>query len=116
MSYIVLRQSAVDKLMSDPKIGRWLQDKPARKVPFLGYYRRSYSTSHDGTVTEHGDGFMLTTIDPQDADETRDIVIKSVGVANDFDILVGGEETIMSGSFGIGWSKWKFTYEPRTSS
>ncbi len=70
-------------------------------MPFLGYYRRSYSTSRDGVVTEYGDG--LTTIDPQSPDETKDIVIRSISVAD-------GEE-IMSHSFSIEWTK-KFTYEP----
>ena len=114
MSSIILSKSAADKLVSDPKIQLWQEDRSVRKRPFLGYYRRSYSTSHEGAVTEHGDGFMLTTIDPLDADDTRGIVIKPVAVVNDLDILVGGEDSIMSGSFTIGFSK-KFTYEPRTS-
>lgn len=108
MSSIILKQSAIDKLKSDPKVQQRRQHKSGRQVPFLGYYRRSYSTSRDGTVTEHGDGFMLTTINPQDRDETRDIVIKPVAVGSDFDILVGGEEEVMSGSFAIGWIR-KFT-------
>ncbi|WP_158810109.1 hypothetical protein [Beijerinckia sp. L45] len=105
MPSIVLTPSAVDKL---------LNDKTARKVPFLGYYRRSYSTARDGTITEYGDGFALTTIDPDDGVETRDIVIKAVPVGNVFDILVGGGAETMAQSFTIGWSK-KFTYEPLAS-
>ncbi len=116
MFSIILKQSTVDHLMNDPKIRQWQKDRTVKKVPFLGYYRRSYSTSRDGVVTEYGDGFMLTTIDPQDADETRDIVIKPVAVADNFDILVGGEESIMSNSFTIGRSKGKYTYEPQASS
>ena len=83
-------------------------------MPFLGYYRRSYSTARDGTIKEYDDGFMLTTIDPDDREETRNIVIKSVAVTSDFDILVGGDEATMSRSFAIGWSK-KFTCEPQAS-
>lgn len=111
MSRITLSKSAVDKLMSDPKIRQWRQHKSSCKVPFLGYYRRSYSTSHDGTVTEHGDGFMLKIIDPHDRDETRDIVIKPVALRSDFDILVGGDAATMSESFSIGCSRGKFTIE-----
>lgn len=115
MPRITLKQSAIDHLMSDPKIQQWRQRKAGPKVPFLGYYRRSYATARDGTVTEYGDGFALTTIDPNDAEETRGIVIKPVAVENGFDILVGGGVETMSRSFAIGWSK-KFTYEPLASS
>jgi hypothetical protein len=111
MPSIVLTPFAVDKLLNDPKIKQWLEDKTARRVPFLGYYRRSYSTARDGTITEYGDGFALTTIDPDDGMETRDIVIKAVPVGNIFDILVGGDAETMAQSFTIGWSK-TFTYEP----
>jgi hypothetical protein len=114
MPSIVLTPSAVDKLLNDPKIKQWLNDKTARKVPFLGYYRRSYSTARDGTITEYGDGFALTTIDLDDDLQTRDIVIKSVPVGSVFDILVGGSAETMAQSFTIGWSN-KFTYEPLAS-
>lgn len=116
MPRIALNKSAIDKLIEDPKLRQWQDGEPGRRVPFLGYFRRSYTTLHDGTVTEHGDGFTLTTIDPADAKETKGIVLKSVAVADGLHILVGGDESIMSGSFIIGWSKWKFTYEPKASS
>jgi heptaprenylglyceryl phosphate synthase len=63
-------------------------------------------------MTELGDGFMLTTIDPNDPEETRDIVIQSAAATHDFDILVGGEDEIMSRRLPIGWSN-KFTFEPQ---
>lgn len=111
MSGITLNKSAVDQLHDDPKLRQWRNGESGHRVPVLRYFRRSYATSHDGTVTEHGDGFSLTTIDSTDAQETKGIVLKSVAVADGFQIFVGGDESIMSGSFIIGWSKWKFTYE-----
>ena len=116
MPHITLSQSAVDKLMADPKLRRWREGEPDRRVPILGYFRRSYTTLHDGTVVDHGNGFMLATIDPEDAEETKGIVLESVAVAGGLDILVGASPSVMSGSFTIGWSDWKFTYEPTTGS
>ena len=84
---------------------------PAIESLFLGYFHRSYSTYNDGSVVEHGTGFALSTIDPHDPRETRGIVIKPVTLTSDADILVGGGEAIMSTSFSIGWSKWRFTYQ-----
>lgn len=103
------------------QVGRRPQATPVRngessgRVPFLGYFRRSCTTLRNGTITGHGDGFMLTTIDPADADETKGIVLKP-SQSDGLDILIGGEESIMSGSFTIGRSKWKFTYEPEAVS
>src|SRR3978361_20918 len=102
MPSIILSPLAVDTLLNDPKIKQWLKDKTVQKVPFLGYYRLSYSTARDGTITEYGDGFALTTIDRDDDVETRDIVIKSVPVGNVFHLLVGGAEETMARSFTIG--------------
>ena len=113
MHQITLKQSAIDQLINDPDIQQWQKSKLASIVPFLGYYRRSYSTSRDGVVTEHGDGFMLTAIDPRNADETGAIVIRPVVLADNLDILVGGDELTISRNFSIDWSK-KFTYEPAT--
>ena len=110
MSDIILKQAAIEELMGRPAIQQWLRDKQAAKVPLLRYYRRSYSTLHDGSVLEHGDGFTLTSIDPNSPTETKDIVVRSVLVTNDFNILVGGKPSMMSRDFSIGWSK-KFTYE-----
>ena len=112
MACINLQKPAVEKIMEDHDVSRWLIDRDGDKVPLLGYFHRSHSEYHDGTIVEYGDGFMLTSINPQDAEETRDIVIKSVALAPGADILVGGDAETMSRNFGIGWSKWKFTYEP----
>ena len=112
MSRIALSKSAADKLIEDPNLRQRRNSMSDPRVSLLRYFHRSYSTLHDGTVTEHGDGFTLTTIDPADAKETKSIVLKSVAVTDDINILVGGDESIMSGRFTISWSKWKFTYEP----
>ena len=96
--------------MQDEDVRRWLKDRAGDRVPFLGYFQRCYSTYHDGSVAEHGDGFALSTIDPHDPKETNGIVIKPVKLTSDADILVGGGEAIMSTSFSIGWLKWRFTY------
>ena len=65
-------------------------------------------------MTEYGDGFALTTIDPNDPDGTRDIVIQSIAVWSGFDILVVVEVAIISGRFAIEWIE-KFTYESEAS-
>jgi hypothetical protein len=112
MPEVFLRQSAIAKLMNDPKVQQHIQNELGSKVPFLGYYRRSYATARDGTATEYGDGFMLTTINPTDPEEIKNIVIKSASVGEAFNILVGGDAATMSRTFFIGWSK-KYTYEPQ---
>ena len=116
MSSVVLSKSAVNKLMNDPALYQWRGGAHNRRVPFLGYFRRSYTTLHDGTVIDHGDGFMLTTIDPDDVDETEGIVLRSVPVSAGLHILVGGNNAIMSDNFTIGWSDCTFTREPLIAS
>ncbi len=112
MPHITLQNSAVDKIMENDEVKRWLKDQSGRRVPYLGYFRRSYSQCHDGSMVEHGDGFALSTIDPHDPKETKGIVIEPVELTSDADILVGGHEATMSKSFSIGWSQWRFTYQP----
>ena len=111
MPRVTLARSAVDKLMKDPTLDEWHAGVVGQRVPILGYYQRSYSTSlRDGTVTEHGDGFALGTIDPQDALETRGLVIRSAAVTGQLTILVGGDASVMADSFAIGWSGAKYTF------
>ena len=56
----------------------------------------------DGTVTEHGDGFSLPTIDPTDDMDMRDIVLTSVPVVDGLDMLVGSDAAMMADSILIG--------------
>ena len=112
MSNITLQASAIDKIMEDDHVRRWLKDRTGDRVPYLGYFRRFTSTYNDGSVVEHGVGFGLSTINPNDPKETKGIVVKPVTLTPDADILVGGGEEIMSARFSIGWSKWRFTYQP----
>lgn len=73
-------------------------------------------TLHDGTVIEHGDGFMLTSVDLRDPNETKGIILQPTAVADGLEILVGGDASVMSESFTIGWTGGKFTFEPEVSS
>ena len=109
---VTLQASAIDQIMGDDDVRRWLKDRAGDRVPYLGYFRRCTSTYNDGSVVEHGVGFGLSTINPHDPKETSGIVIKPVTLTPQADILVGGGEEIMSISFSIGWSKWRFTYQP----
>ena len=111
MPDVILQKSAVDQIMEFDEVKQWLKDRAGNRVPVLRYFHRCHSTYNDGSVVEHGDGFTLSTIDPHDPKETRGIVIKSVKLTPDADILVGGDEEIMSHSLSIGWSKWRFTYQ-----
>src|SRR5665213_1311690 len=110
MSHITIKKSAAGKLSSDPEFRRWCEGK-SDKAPVLSYYRRSYSTLHDGTVIEHGDGFMLSFVDPKEVRETGDVTYETVALADGVDILVGGTRSILSEDFTIGWSNAKFTLE-----
>ena len=85
------------------------QGRPPSAV--LAVLQRSYSTARDATITEYGGAFTLTTIDPDDPQETKGIVIKWVAVASDCNILVGSGEETMARRFAIGWAN-KFTFEP----
>ena len=115
MPRIVLSKSAIAKLMMDPNLKSWRDGRAISRVPLLGYYSRSYMTLHDGTIIEHGDGFMLTSIDPFDARETRGTVLQPTAVADGLSILVGGDKSVMSNGFTIGWTDGKFTFDPETS-
>jgi hypothetical protein len=115
MSQVIISKSAIEKITNDPKFRQLREDKTDLKVPFLYYYRRSYSTLHDGTIVEHGDGFMLSFINRNELKETVDIVFKTVTLGEGLDILVGGPRLILSESFTIGWSNQKFIFEPQGS-
>ena len=117
MPDITFSQAAIDNLLNDPKLRQWREAEVGRRQPCLSYFHRYYSIAPDGTVTEHGDGFSLTTIDPEDPREMGGHTIKRVAIAEGFDILVTVYESIMSGDFTIGLTARRgLTYEPRSFS
>lgn len=109
MNQITISKLAIDRILNDPKF-RQLRENNAREVPLLYYFQRSYSTLHDGTVIEHGDGFMLSFVNPAEIAETGDIAYKTVA-SEGVSIFIGGPKPLLSGSFTIGWSNAKFTLE-----
>ena len=93
----------------------WRHRELGRKVPVLRHFRRADTKRHDGTVVEHGGGFMLEFDEPEDAGETAAVACGSVAVADILDILVIAERSLLSGRFVIGWRDWTFTDEPLAS-
>ena len=113
MSEITISAAAIRHLLNDPKLCQWREAGTGPRQPCLSYYHRCYSTAPDGTVTEHGDGFVLSTIDLEDPRETKGRVIRRVAVADGFDILVALYESLMPGDFTIGLTARRaFTNEP----
>ena len=91
------------------------ENKPARAVPLLHYYQRSFSTLNDGKITEHGAGFMLTFVNPDEIKQTEDITYESIDIADGVKVVIGGTREIFSNAFNIGWSNAKFTLERQAS-
>ena len=67
---------------------------------------------NDGTVIQYGDGFMLTYARSGDIWEAEDIAYEAVAIADGFEIIVGGPQSLMSSNFTIGCANGKFTFEP----
>jgi hypothetical protein len=111
MSQITISKLAIEKIMGDPKFQEFREDEPARLVPLLYYYQRSFSTLNDGKIIEHGDGFMLSFVNPDAIRETDEITYEAVGIVGGVNIVVGGTRAVLSNPFNIGWSNAKFTIE-----
>lgn len=116
MPQITISKLAVEKIVNDPKFRQSREDNADHEAPLLYYYQRSYSTLKDGTVIEHGDGFMLSFVNQEEIVETKDIAYKSVVIAGGVNIFVGGPRSLLSRSFNVGLSNAKFTLEPQSPS
>jgi hypothetical protein len=116
MAQVTLSALAIKKVLNDPKYLQLVQDDPQHAIPLLAYYRRSYLTSKEGTVTEYGDGFTLSFVSEADIKESSGIEFQSVTIARGVDVIVGASDAMFSTPFSIDWSKSKFTFEPATSS
>lgn len=114
MFRISLTAAALDELARDPVIRGWQKGKTDGKVPILRYFRRCYSTLRDGTIVEHGDGFSLSLVKPDDARPTDETVYEDVALPQGGNILVGVDRSVLNGDFSIGWLKSKFTFEPES--
>lgn len=112
MSGISISKLAVEKITKDPKFRQLRESKPEGGVPLLYYYRRCLSTLNDGTITEHGDGFSLSFVDPEELPKSRGIAYESVPIGDEGHVIVGGPVELISGGFKIDWSKNKFALEP----
>ncbi len=115
MSQITISQSAIDKIINNPKFRQSKQETTDSKLPLLYYYQRSYLTQHDGTIVEYGDGFMLTFVDKDELKETTDIIYKVLDIGGGNSVVVGGPQPILSKSFSIEWANSKFTLKPDVS-
>ncbi len=116
MPQITISKSAIEKISNDQKFRQSREDNASREVPLLYYYRRSYSTSKDGTVIEHGDGFTLSFVNQEEIAETKDIAYEAVAVAGGVNIFVGGPRSLLSRSLNVGLSNAKFTLESQSPS
>lgn len=112
MVRVTLSPLAIKKILNDPKYLQLVQDNPEHAVPLLAYYRRSYSTSKEGQVTEYGDGFTLSFVGETDINDSRGIKFQTVTIAPGVDVIVGASDTVFSAPFEIGCTKTKFTFEP----
>ena len=112
MAKVALTGAAMHHLAADPKLLEWAREKAHLDVPILGYYQRSYLTSHNGDITEFGDGFMLT-FDRADIDWAgQGLETATVSTANEVELLVVGPRSIFSTDFVIDWNKKKYTFSP----
>lgn len=112
MGRITISKSAVGKLIGDLKIRHDGSDEPGCVTPLLYYYHRSFSTLNDGTVIQHGDGFMLAYVNSEKIRKAEDITYEAVAIVDGFEIIVGGPRSLMSSNFTIGCANGKFTFEP----
>jgi hypothetical protein len=44
--------------------------------------------------------------------ETKDIAYEAVAIADGFEIIISGPRPLISGTFTVGWTNGKFTFEP----
>ena len=116
MPSITLDKTAIAKLMDNPTLAPWREKTPDCKLPYFYYFQRSYTTSEKVTNVEHGDGFLLSSVERTSVILSKGIVLRSVLIANGLDLLVAAPEALMCDSFTIGWSDWKFTYQPQVTS
>jgi hypothetical protein len=112
MSQIVISKSAIEKIIADPKFSQSRRAEADQSVPLLHYYQRSYLTRDDGIIVEYGDGFGLTFVKSDDLKETADITYKSLDIGDGNCLVIGGPQSVLSGSFSIEWKNSKFTLEP----
>jgi hypothetical protein len=112
MPVITISPSAVEKIAKESAFRRLRQIGSEDAVPLLRYYQRSYSTSNDGSIIEHGDGFGLHFVDPTDLDASGGIVYQTIAIGDGTNVVVGVPAERLSGGFSIDWSKNKFFLEP----
>ena len=112
MPRVTISKAALDKLNADPLLGHWKRDARRLRMPLLHYYRRLTSTARDGTVTEHGDGFILTFVDPDAETQPHVAGYETVALGDGHAILVEIQTCFAPGAFTIGLCKGRFTYEP----
>jgi hypothetical protein len=112
---ITISQSAIAKIAKELKFRQEYEIGSRSGVPLLYYYQRSYSTLHDGTIIEHGDGFGLHFVDPADLMEQREIAYESIPIGDSANVIIGGPTELLSGGFEIDWSGKKFSLKPPAS-
>ena len=111
MAQITLTEAAIRHLLADPKLRVWSGGGHNTEVPILGYYRRSYLKSRDGSIIEYGDGFMLTFDHPREDWDGQGLADEKISVGSKIEILVLGPKPIFTRNFTINCNGKKYTFE-----
>lgn len=111
MPQIKICQSAIEKIMNDPKYSDLSNCPSSRAIPVLLYYSRSYSAISYRDAIEYGDGFVLSFMSWDEIGKARISEHQTVSIYDGVDIVVCGTKESFSSSFCISWSNNKFTLE-----
>ena len=106
---IALDDRAVESLMTEPALRDWHDGHCGARMPMLRHHHRHTTARADGAVIQRFNFFLLTTIDPHDADEMDGLVVTYAALPNGRTILVGGDATVMSNTRAVAWSNEMFT-------
>jgi hypothetical protein len=104
MSNISISKAASAKIVAERDNRLSVLGRPV--IPRLHYYRRSYSTLNDGRAVEHGPGFMLSFVEPENAADDQYL---SIDIGDDCTVSAGPSLLFLSGEHCIDWSDRKFT-------
>ena len=99
MPDVFVTPAAAEKILRDKEI--FVNLRGPNVVPRLDYYVRSYSTFKDGQIVEHGDGLVLSFVDPSGEMHHQDYVRIEIegGVA----VLLGPADHFRKGLHSIDW-------------
>ena len=90
-------RAAAEKILSDRDRQSRLLETPLS--PRLLYFQRSYSEWRDGSVTEHGSGFVLSFVKAEEANDPGYLPVDNQGCR----VLIGPAEFFGTGEHFIDW-------------